>query len=94
MTIGISSIASAASSFASDAKNSAARSQLANARFHQLLDYCANALGESVQATEELSQRLSYLRKEIETHARHGPTNRAADPLVRARRRAQEEPAP
>ena len=93
MPIGISSIATA-SSFASDVKNSAARSQLANARFHQLLDYCANALGESVQATEELSQRLSYLRKEIESHACHGPTNRAVDPLVRARRRAQVEPAP
>jgi len=40
--------------------------QLANVRFHRLLDYCADALGECIRATEELSQRMSYLRKEIE----------------------------
>ncbi len=94
MPIGVSSIASAANKFACDAKDSAARTQLANTRFHQLLDYCANALGESVQATDELSQRLSYLRNEIESHACRGPTNPTVDPLVRARQRDREQPAP
>jgi len=40
--------------------------QHANARFSRLLDYCADVLGESVRATEELSQRVSTLRKDIE----------------------------
>jgi len=44
----------------------AARMQHANARFSRLLDYCADVLGESVRATEELSQRVSTLRKDIE----------------------------
>jgi len=34
-----------------------------------LLNICANALGESVQATQELSERVSSLRKEIESDA-------------------------
>jgi hypothetical protein len=50
----------------------AARIQFANARFYRLLDYCADALGESVRATEELSQRVSALRKGIESHASDG----------------------
>ena len=44
----------------------AARTRLTNARFHRLLDYCASVLGESVRATEELSHRVSSLRKVIE----------------------------
>jgi len=44
----------------------AARTRLTNARFHRLLDYCASVLGESVRATEELSQRVSSLRKVLE----------------------------
>jgi hypothetical protein len=44
----------------------AGRTRLANARFHRLLEYCANALGETLQATEELSRRVHSLRIEIE----------------------------
>jgi hypothetical protein len=64
-------IATAANTFGSDTEDSevAARTQLANARFHRLLDYCTEALSESIRATEELSQRISYLRKEIESHS-------------------------
>jgi hypothetical protein len=59
----------AANTFGSDTEDSevAARTQLANAHFHRLLDYRTEALSESIRATEELSQRMSYLRrKEIE----------------------------
>lgn len=45
----------------------AARMRLANARFHRLLDYFADVLGESVRATEELSARVSTLREGIKS---------------------------
>ena len=41
--------------------------RLTNARFQRLLRYCAGVLGESVRATEELSQRMYSLRMEIES---------------------------
>ncbi len=47
----------------------AARMRVANARFHRLLDYCAGILGESIRATEELSLRVSSLRKGVESRA-------------------------
>jgi hypothetical protein len=47
----------------------AARLRRTEARFSQLLDICANALGESLQATRELSDRMSFLRREIECDA-------------------------
>ena len=47
----------------------AARLRRTDARFSRLLNICANALGESVQATQELSERVSSLRKEIESDA-------------------------
>jgi hypothetical protein len=47
----------------------AARLRRTDARFSRLLNICANALGESVQATRELSKRVSFLRDEIETDA-------------------------
>ena len=47
----------------------AARLRGTDARFSRLLNICANALGESVQATRELSERVSFLRKEIESDA-------------------------
>lgn len=46
----------------------AARVRVATARFHRLLDYCASVLGESIRASEELSQRLSSLER-VELHA-------------------------
>jgi hypothetical protein len=47
----------------------AARLRGAGARFSRLLNICASALGESAQATRELSERVSFLRKEIESDA-------------------------
>ena len=47
----------------------AARLRRTDARLFRLLNICASALGESVQATRELSERVSLLRKEIETDA-------------------------
>jgi len=47
----------------------AARLRRTDARLSRLLNICASALGESVQATRELSERVSLLRKEIETDA-------------------------
>jgi len=47
----------------------AARLRRTDARVSRLLNICANALGESVQATRELSKRVSFLRDEIETDA-------------------------
>ncbi len=46
-----------------------ARLRRTDARLSRLLNICANALGESMQATRELSERVSFLRKEIETDA-------------------------
>ena len=48
----------------------ALRVRLTNARFHRLLDYCAGVLGESVEATDELSRRVRSLRDAIETRSR------------------------
>ena len=45
----------------------ALRTQLTNARFHRLLDYCAGVLGESVRATDDLSRRVRSLRNGIES---------------------------
>ncbi len=42
------------------------RIRLTNARFHRLLDYCAGVLGESVRATDALSERVHSLRIGIE----------------------------
>jgi hypothetical protein len=47
----------------------AARLRRTGERFSRLLIICASALGESVQATQELSQRVSFLRREIESDA-------------------------
>jgi hypothetical protein len=82
------------STFGSDAEESevGARRELATARFHRLLDYCADALGESIRATEELSQRMSCLRKEIESQSCRRPTTPAVDRLVDAPQREQVEP--
>jgi len=44
----------------------AARTRLTNARLHRLLEYCAGVVRENVRATEELSQRVSSLRKVLE----------------------------
>ena len=95
MTLRIFWAATGANTFGSGVEDSEipARTQLANARFSRLVDCCADALAESIRATDELSQRLTYLRKEIESHACHGPTTPTVDPLARARRRDQEEPA-
>ncbi len=94
MPLRVSSITTEATTFGSDAEDSelAARTQLANTRFHQLLDYCADALGESIRASEELSQRMSYLRKEIESQSYRWPITPNVDPLVHAPQRAQVEP--
>ncbi len=43
------------------------RTQVTNARFHRLLDYCADALGESVRATDDLSRRVRSLRNGFES---------------------------
>jgi hypothetical protein len=48
-------------------KEVALRTQLTNARFHRLLDYCAGVLGESVRATDDLSRRVRSLRNGIES---------------------------
>ena len=47
----------------------AARLRRTDARFSELLDVCAGALGENALATRELSDRVSFLRKEIESQA-------------------------
>ena len=47
----------------------AERLRFADGGFFLRLDLCANALGECVQATKKLSERVSSLRKEIETFA-------------------------
>ena len=47
----------------------AARLRQTDVRFFRLLDICANALGESVRATQELSERMSFHRCEIESEA-------------------------
>ncbi|MGO8844069.1 MAG: hypothetical protein ACLQFI_01690 [Methylocella sp.] len=88
MPFSVFSMVAAANTFKSETEV-AARTQLANARFHRLLDYCADALGESIRATEELSQRMSYLRKEIEAHSCNG---QALDPLVHTGYEDQVEP--
>ena len=44
----------------------AARLRRTDARSSRLLNICANALGEVLQATQILSERVSVLRKEIE----------------------------
>lgn len=56
MPLRVFSIVAAAETFGSDSEDSevAARTQLANARFQRLLDYCADALGEGIRETEEL----------------------------------------
>jgi hypothetical protein len=68
------SIATGTNRLASDMREweVAARTRLANARFRRLLDYCVDALGESIRGTEELSQRLSSLREGIESRANEG----------------------
>lgn len=47
-----------------------ARLRVTDARFSRLFDLCASVLGESVQATEKLSERVSSLRREIESFGR------------------------
>ena len=43
-----------------------ARLKLSNAQLRRLLALCANSLGDTVRATQELSDRVSLLRDEIE----------------------------
>jgi hypothetical protein len=50
----------------------ALRLRQTDVRFSRLLNICANALGESVQATRELSERMSLLREEIESNPADG----------------------
>jgi hypothetical protein len=47
----------------------AVRLRRTDARFSQLLNFCASALGESAQAARELSDRVSFLRNQIESNA-------------------------
>jgi len=47
----------------------ATRLRQTDARFSELLDDCVGALGENALAARQLSDRLSFLRKEIESHA-------------------------
>jgi len=93
LPIRVSSIATAAGTFGSKTEDLevSVRTKLANARFQRLLDYCADALGESIRASDELSQHMSYLRKEIESDSCLRPTVPTADPLVPARPRGRVE---
>ena len=50
----------------------ASRLRQTDVRFSRLLEFCANALGESAQATGELSKRVSFLREEIESNPASG----------------------
>lgn len=43
-----------------------ARLKLSNAQLRRLLALCANSLGDTVRATQELSERVTLLRDEIE----------------------------
>jgi len=43
-----------------------ARLRLSNAQLRRLLALCANSLGDTVRATQELSERVTMLRDEIE----------------------------
>ena len=43
-----------------------ARLRLSNAQLRRLLALCANSLGDTVRATQELSERVTLLRDEIE----------------------------
>lgn len=44
----------------------AARLRLSNSQLRRLLALCANSLSDAVRATEELSDRVSMLRDELE----------------------------
>ena len=44
-----------------------ARLKLSNAQLRRLLALCENSLGETVRATQELSDRVTLLRGEIES---------------------------
>lgn len=50
----------------------ALRLRQTDVRFSRLLDICANALGERLQATGELSKRVLFLREEIESNPASG----------------------
>ena len=54
-----------------------ARLKLSNAQLPRLLALCANSLGDTVRATQELSDRVSLLRDEIELLLADGRPSRA-----------------
>ncbi|MBV9287622.1 MAG: hypothetical protein JO288_07330 [Hyphomicrobiales bacterium] len=54
-----------------------ARLKLSNAQLRRLLALCANSLADTVRATQELSDRVSLLRDEIELLLADGRPSRA-----------------